>query len=176
MNIRNEMMQTMIDCGMDVEAQHHEVATAGQCEIDLRFQNLVKMADQMCMYKYIIKNVAKKYNKTVTFMPKPLYGDNGSGMHTHISLWKGSEPLVCRQRICGLERDGPVRHRRLAEACPGHPGLLQPDHQQLQALGAGLRGAGEPGLLAAQSFGLVPHSDVQCQSQGQARRVPLPRS
>ena len=63
MNIRNEMMQTMIDCGMDVEAQHHEVATAGQCEIDLRFQNLVKMADQMCMYKYIIKNVAKRHNR-----------------------------------------------------------------------------------------------------------------
>ncbi|HVU88161.1 MAG TPA: type I glutamate--ammonia ligase [Pirellulales bacterium] len=102
MNIRNEMMQTMIDCGMDVEAQHHEVATAGQCEIDLRFQNLVKMADQMCMYKYIIKNVAKKYNKTVTFMPKPLYGDNGSGMHTHISLWKGSEPLFAGSGYAGL--------------------------------------------------------------------------
>jgi glutamine synthetase len=102
MNIRNEMMQTMIDCGMDVEAQHHEVATAGQCEIDLRFQNLVKMADQMCMYKYIIKNVAKKYNKTVTFMPKPLFGDNGSGMHTHISLWKGSEPLFAGSGYAGL--------------------------------------------------------------------------
>ena len=102
MDIRNEMMQTMIDCGMDVEAQHHEVATAGQCEIDLKFQNLVKMADQMCMYKYIIKNVAKKYNKTVTFMPKPLFGDNGSGMHTHISLWKGSDPLFAGSGYAGL--------------------------------------------------------------------------
>ncbi|MBI3781013.1 MAG: type I glutamate--ammonia ligase, partial [candidate division NC10 bacterium] len=102
MNLRNEMMQTMIDCGMDVEAQHHEVATAGQCEIDLRFQNLVKMADQMCMYKYIIKNVARRHNKTVTFMPKPLYGDNGSGMHTHISLWKGSEPLFAGSGYAGL--------------------------------------------------------------------------
>src|SRR6187399_2598936 len=70
MNLRNEMMQTMIECGLDVEAQHHEVATAGQSEIDLRFNELVKMGDSMCMYKYIIKNVAKKYNKTVTFMPK----------------------------------------------------------------------------------------------------------
>ncbi|HVX59759.1 MAG TPA: type I glutamate--ammonia ligase [Pirellulales bacterium] len=102
MDIRNEMMQTMIDCGMDVEAQHHEVATAGQCEIDLRFAELVKMADAMCMYKYIIKNVARKYNKTVTFMPKPLYGDNGSGMHTHISLWKGNEPLFAGSGYAGL--------------------------------------------------------------------------
>ena len=102
MNLRNEMMQTMIDCGLDVEAQHHEVATAGQCEIDLRFLDLVKMADAMCLYKYIIKNVAKKYNKTVTFMPKPLYGDNGSGMHTHISLWKGSDPLFAGSGYAGL--------------------------------------------------------------------------
>ena len=102
MNVRNEMMQTMIDCGMDVEAQHHEVATAGQCEIDLRFQDLVRMADAMCYYKYIIKNVAKKYNKTVTFMPKPLYGDNGSGMHTHLSLWKQGEPLFAGSGYAGL--------------------------------------------------------------------------
>ena len=91
MDIRNEMMQTMIDCGMNIEAQHHEVATAGQSEIDLKFDNLVTMADKMMMFKYIIKNVAKKYGKTVTFMPKPLFGDNGSGMHTHISIWKGGE-------------------------------------------------------------------------------------
>jgi glutamine synthetase len=102
MNIRNEMMQTMIDCGLDVEAQHHEVGTAGQAEIDLRFQNLVKMADSMMLYKYIIKNVAKKHNKTVTFMPKPLFGDNGSGMHTHISLWKGNEPLYAGSGYAGL--------------------------------------------------------------------------
>jgi glutamine synthetase len=126
MDIRNEMMQTMVDCGMDVEAQHHEVGTAGQSEIDLRFQNLVKMADQMCMYKYIIKNVAKKYNKTVTFMPKPLYGDNGSGMHTHISLWKGSEPLFAGSGYAGLSEmalhaiGGLLKHAPsiLAFACP----------------------------------------------------------
>ena len=102
MNIRNEMMQTMIECGLDVEAQHHEVATAGQCEIDLRFLELVKMADAMCLYKYIIKNVAKKHNKTVTFMPKPLFGDNGSGMHTHVSLWKNNEPLFAGSGYAGL--------------------------------------------------------------------------
>ena len=102
MDIRNEMMQTLIESGLDVEAQHHEVATGGQCEIDLRFNELVKMADMMMIYKYIIKNVATKHNKTVTFMPKPLYGDNGSGMHTHISLWKGSEPLFAGSGYAGL--------------------------------------------------------------------------
>jgi glutamine synthetase len=106
MNIRNEMMQTMIDCGLDLEAQHHEVGTAGQAEIDLRFTDLVRMADQMMIYKYITKNVAKKYNKTVTFMPKPLFGDNGSGMHTHISLWKGSNPLFAGSGYAGLSDVG----------------------------------------------------------------------
>ncbi len=102
MDLRNEMMQTMIQCGIDVEAQHHEVATAGQCEIDMRFQELVKMADQMCLYKYIVKNVARRHGKTVTFMPKPIYGDNGSGMHTHISLWKNSHPLFAGTGYAGL--------------------------------------------------------------------------
>jgi glutamine synthetase len=106
MDIRNEMMITMIECGLDVEAQHHEVATAGQSEIDLRFDELVKMADKMCLYKYIIKNVAKKYNKTVTFMPKPLFSDNGSGMHTHISLWKGGQPLFAGNQYAGLSEMG----------------------------------------------------------------------
>ena len=121
MDIRNEMMQTMIDCGIDVEAQHHEVATAGQAEIDLKFDSLVTMADKVMMYKYIIKNVAKKYGKTVTFMPKPLFGDNGSGMHTHISIWKGERAAVCRQRLRGPERHGPLCHRRPAQARPGDP-------------------------------------------------------
>jgi glutamine synthetase len=102
MDIRNEMMQTMIECGLDVECHHHEVATGGQSEIDLRFQPLVKMADQMLMYKYVVKNVARKWGKTVTFMPKPLYSDNGSGMHTHISLWKDSEPLFAGSGYAGL--------------------------------------------------------------------------
>lgn len=102
MDLRNEMMQTMIQCGIDVEAQHHEVATAGQCEIDVRFQELVKMADQMCLYKYIVKNVARRHGKTVTFMPKPIHGDNGSGMHTHVSLWKNSHPLFAGTGYAGL--------------------------------------------------------------------------
>ncbi len=102
MDLRNEMMQTMIQCGIDVEAQHHEVATAGQCEIDMRFQELVRMADQMCLYKYIVRNVARRAGKTVTFMPKPIFGDNGSGMHTHISLWKEGHPLFAGTGYAGL--------------------------------------------------------------------------
>ncbi|MCA9231316.1 MAG: type I glutamate--ammonia ligase [Planctomycetales bacterium] len=102
MNIRNEMMQTMIDCGLEVEAQHHEVATAGQSEIDLRYADLVEMADDMCLFKYIIKNVAYKHGKTATFLPKPIFGDNGSGMHTHISLWKGEQPLFAGGGYAGL--------------------------------------------------------------------------
>jgi glutamine synthetase len=102
MNVRNEMMQTMIEAGLEIEAQHHEVATAGQCEIDMRFDELVRMGDKMTIYKYIVKNVARKYNKTVTFMPKPLFADNGSGMHTHISLWKGGQPLFAGGGYAGL--------------------------------------------------------------------------
>lgn len=101
-DIRAEMMQMMIDCGLDVECQHHEVATAGQAEIDLRFDELVRMGDQQCLFKYIIKNVAAKHGKTVTFMPKPLFSDNGSGMHTHISFWKNGEPLFAGNGYAGL--------------------------------------------------------------------------
>ena len=102
MDIRNEMMQTMIDCGLDVECQHHEVGTAGQAEIDLRYDKLVDMGDAIMIYKYIVKNVAAFHGRSVTFMPKPLYGDNGSGMHTHISLWKGEEPLFAGSGYAGL--------------------------------------------------------------------------
>ncbi|MGA7159378.1 MAG: type I glutamate--ammonia ligase [Bacteroidota bacterium] len=93
MNLRNEMTQNLIGAGLYVEAQHHEVATAGQSEIDLRYAPLVNAADGLLLFKYIIKNTAKKHNKTVTYMPKPIFGDNGSGMHVHQSLWKSGKPL-----------------------------------------------------------------------------------
>jgi glutamine synthetase len=92
-DIRTEMVLTMEACGIPVEAQHHEVSTGGQCEIDMRFDTLTRMADKLMLYKYIVKNVAKRHGKTATFMPKPIYGDNGSGMHVHQSLWKGERPL-----------------------------------------------------------------------------------
>ncbi len=92
-DIRSEIILRLIAAGVPVEVHHHEVATAGQSEIDMRFDSLTKMADSLMMYKYIVKNVARAHNKTATFMPKPLFGDNGSGMHTHQSLWKGETNL-----------------------------------------------------------------------------------
>jgi len=92
-DLRGEMVMEMQKVGIVVEAHHHEVATAGQSEIDMKFDELLKMADQFMWYKYIIKNVAKRNGKTVTFMPKPVFEDNGSGMHTHFSLWKNGKPL-----------------------------------------------------------------------------------
>ncbi|KGF74006.1 glutamine synthetase [Neosynechococcus sphagnicola sy1] len=92
-DIRTEMLLTMAKCGVPIEKHHHEVATGGQCELGFRFAELVKAADYLMTYKYCIKNVAKKYGKTVTFMPKPLFNDNGSGMHTHQSIWQDGQPL-----------------------------------------------------------------------------------
>jgi glutamine synthetase len=101
-DLRSEMVVAMQNAGLIVECHHHEVATAGQTEIDLQYNSLVKSADGMLLYKYIVKNVANQYGKTVTFMPKPIYGDNGNGMHTHQSLWKGDEPLFAGDGYAGL--------------------------------------------------------------------------
>ncbi|MBT3181011.1 MAG: type I glutamate--ammonia ligase [Deltaproteobacteria bacterium] len=101
-DIRTEMVLEMQKIGIHVECQHHEVATAGQAEIDMRFAPLVETGDMLLWFKYIVKNVARRHNKTVTFMPKPLFDDNGSGMHTHVSLWKGKEPLFAGDRYGGL--------------------------------------------------------------------------
>jgi glutamine synthetase len=121
-DLRSEMVQTMIKCGLNIECHHHEVATGGQCEIDQRFDTLVKSADNMMLYKYIIRNVAYQYGKTVTFMPKPLFGDNGSGMHTHQSLWKGGAPLFAGENYAGLSQTalwyigGLLKHARALAA------------------------------------------------------------
>ncbi|MGB2952440.1 MAG: type I glutamate--ammonia ligase [Gaiellaceae bacterium] len=93
-DLRTQMVLTLERLGIPCEFHHHEVASGGQCEIDLRYQSLTRMADQIMTYKYVVKNVARAAGKTVTFMPKPLYGDNGSGMHTHQSLWKQGTPLM----------------------------------------------------------------------------------
>ncbi|NJK27366.1 MAG: type I glutamate--ammonia ligase [Coleofasciculaceae cyanobacterium SM2_3_26] len=92
-DIRTEMLLTMAKCNVPIEKHHHEVATAGQCELGIRFNPLIEAADAVLVYKYVVKNVAKKYGKTATFMPKPVFNDNGNGMHTHQSIWKGGQPL-----------------------------------------------------------------------------------
>ncbi len=123
-DIRTEMCRVMEQCGILVERQHHEVATAGQAEIDIRFDSLVKTADKLMWFKYIIKNVALRNGKTVTFMPKPLYGDNGSGMHTHQSIWSKGKPLFAGEGYAGMSETalhyigGVLKHARaLAAIC-----------------------------------------------------------
>jgi len=105
-DLRSEMVTEMRKIGIMVEAHHHEVATGGQSEIDMQYANLLLMADQFMWYKYIIKNVAKKFNKSVTFMPKPIFMDNGSGMHTHFSLWKHGKPLFAGEKYAGFSQLG----------------------------------------------------------------------
>ena len=105
-DLRAEMCRVMESVGIEVEAHHHEVATAGQCEIDMKFKPLLAMADQFMWFKYVIRNVAKRHGKTVTFMPKPVFEDNGSGMHTHMSLWKGGDPLMAGDGYAGMSEMG----------------------------------------------------------------------
>lgn len=103
-NLRSEMVREMEKAGIQVEKHHHEVATAGQAEIDIRFDSLTNMADKMMLYKYIVKNVARRHNKTATFMPKPLFQDNGTGMHTHQSIWKDGKPTFAGKEYAGVSR------------------------------------------------------------------------
>jgi glutamine synthetase len=101
-DIRTEMLLVMAKCGVPIEKHHHEVATGGQCELGFRFGKLIEAADWLMTYKYVIKNVGTKYGKTVTFMPKPVFQDNGSGMHTHQSIWKDGQPLFAGNQYAGL--------------------------------------------------------------------------
>jgi len=105
-DMRTEMLLTMAKCGVPIEKHHHEVASGGQCELGFRFGKLIDAADWLMTYKYVIKNVARKYGKTVTFMPKPVFNDNGSGMHTHQSIWKDGQPLFAGNKYAGLSEMG----------------------------------------------------------------------
>ena len=117
-DLRTEMVLTLESLGIETEAQHHEVATAGQAEIDMRFKPLLQMADQLMWFKYVLKNVAYRNNHTVTFMPKPIFEDNGTGMHTHISIWKDDRPLFAGDKYAGISQEalyaigGILRHAR----------------------------------------------------------------
>ncbi len=117
-DLRTEMVLTLEELGIETEAQHHEVATAGQSEIDMRFKPLLQMADQLMWFKYVLKNVAYRNNHTVTFMPKPLFEDNGTGMHTHISIWNGDKPLFAGDKYAGVSQEalyaigGILKHAR----------------------------------------------------------------
>jgi glutamine synthetase len=101
-DLRTEILMTLKECGLDAECHHHEAASGGQGEIDLHYNSLLRSADAMMLYKYIVRNVARQHGKTATFMPKPLYQDNGSSMHTHQSLWKAGKPLFSGDGYAGL--------------------------------------------------------------------------
>jgi glutamine synthetase len=103
-DLRSEIALNLIDLGIETECHHHEVASGGQCEIDFRYASLVNTADNVMIFKYIVRNTCHLYGKAATFMPKPLFGDNGSGMHCHQSLWKGEKPLFAGDEYAGLSK------------------------------------------------------------------------
>jgi glutamine synthetase len=105
-DLRQDIMRTLEETGVEVEVGHHEVASGGQCEIGMRFDRLLPCADQLMWFKYVVKNVARRHGKTATFMPKPLLGDNGSGMHTHQSIWREGKPLFAGDGYAGLSQLG----------------------------------------------------------------------
>ena len=175
-DLRSEMVRVLEQVGITIEVQHHEVGTAGQAEIDMRFDTLAVMADKLMLYKYVVKNVARAAGYSVTFMPKPLFMDNGSGMHVHQSLWKGGEPLFFDEKgYAGLSDMARWYIGGLLKHAPAILRVLEPDDELVQATRARLRSAGEPRVLAAQPFGVGAHPAVLEEPEGEAARVPLPR-
>ena len=173
-DMRSEMLTVLAEMGVRVEKHHHEVAAA-QHELGIKFDTLVRNADNMQIYKYVVHQVANAYGKTATFMPKPIFGDNGSGMHVHQSIWKDGKPTFAGNEYAGLSESclfyigGIIKHAKAINA------FTNPTDQLLQASGAGLRSAGAARLFGAQPLGLLPHP-VRLVAEGQARRGPLPRS
>ena len=162
----------MEQLGIKIERQHHEVATAGQAEIDFRFDTLVKTADNMMIYKYVIQNVARKHGKTATFMPKPLFGDNGSGMHTHQSLWKNGKPLFAGKEYAGLSQlalhyiGGILKHAKALCA------ICSPTTNSYKRLVPGFEAPVNLAYSARNRSAAVRIPTYQRKSQSQAHRVP----
>ena len=172
-DMRSEMLAAMAKMGAKVEKHHHEVASA-QHELGLKFSPLTYMADNLQVYKYCITQVAQIYGKTACFMPKPIYGDNGSGMHCHQSIWKGGKPTFAGNKYADLSETclqyiaGIIKHAKAINA------FTNPTTNSYKRLVPGFEAPGAARLLGAQPFGLVPHS-LHHQPEGQARRSPLPR-
>lgn len=136
-DLRTEMAQIMQECGIATTSHYHEVATAGQCEIDLEERPLVEAADHTMLAKYIIRNVARRHGKTATFMPKPLFGDNGSGMHTHLTLWKDDQPLLAGDGYAGLSDLGLHAIGGLLQHAPALCAFANPTTNSYKRLVAG---------------------------------------
>ena len=172
-DLRDQISLQLDALGLGVERAHHEVGTAGQQEINYRFDKLAISGDKVMLFKYVVKNVAHENGKTATFMPKPLFGDNGSGMHVHQSLWKDGEPLFFDEKGYGGLSDmarwyigGLLKHAPVAA------GVHQPDGELLPPPGPRLRGPGQPGLLGPQPLRVHPHPGHRFEPEGQAHRVP----
>jgi glutamine synthetase len=167
-DIRTEMILEMEKAGIATEKHHHEVATAGQAEIDIRFDSLLRTADKMMMFKYIVKNVARRHGKTVTFMPKPIFGDNGSGMHTHQSIWKDGKPLFAGKEYAGVSQmclhyiGGILKH------APALAAFTNPSTNSYKRLTPGFRSAGVAGLFEPEPVGRYSHSHVFPEPEGEA--------
>ncbi len=164
----------LTNAGFELERGHHEVGTGGQQEINYKFNTLLAAADDLQLFKYIVKNTCWQYGKSATFMPKPLFGDNGSGMHVHQSLWKDGKPLFPRR---GRLR-GPVGHRSLVHRRHPAPravaaGVHQPDDQLVPPSGAGLRGPHHL-VYSQRNRSAAVRIPITQQPEGQAHRVPRP--
>jgi glutamine synthetase len=170
-DMRSEMLGAMAKMGVKVEKHHHEVASA-QHELGMKFDTLTLMADQMQIYKYCIHQVAHIYGKTATFMPKPVYGDNGSGMHCHQSIWKDGKPVFAGNKYADLSETclsyiaGIIKHAKAINA------FTNPSTNSYKRLVPGYEA---PVLLAYSARNLLPHP-LHHQSEGQTRRGPFPRS
>ena len=161
--------------GIEIEVQHHEVASGGQAEIDMRFDTLLRMADKLMLYKYVVKNVARNAGYSATFMPKPLFQDNGSGMHCHQSLWRGGEPLFYAETgYAGLSDLGRWYIGGLLKHAAAVLAFAAPTTNSYKRLVPGYEAPGQPRVLAAEPLGRVPYPAVLEEPEGEAGRVSLP--
>ena len=175
-DLRSEMILTLERLGVEVEVQHHEVGTAGQAEIDMRFDTLLAMADKLMLYKYVVKNVARQHGLSATFMPKPIFQDNGSGMHVHQSLWKGDEPLFFDEMgYAGLSDIARWYIGGLLAHAPAILAFAAPTTNSYKRLVPGYEAPVNLVYSQRNRSAVRAHPAVLDEPEGQAPRVPLPR-
>ena len=175
-DLRSEMTSNLLAAGIQVEMQHHEVGTAGQAEINMRFSSLLAQADRLMLFKYIIKSTAQAAGKTVTFMPKPLFGDNGNGMHCHQSIWKDGSPLFYDEvGYAGLSDIGRYYIGGLLKHAPSLLAFTNPTANSYHRLVPGFEAPVNLVYSQRNRSACCPDPDHRHEPEGQARRVPRPR-